>query len=132
MVAENRAKGAFLAAMSHELRTPLQAIIAYADLLDMEIAGPLNEMQRTQLGRIRVSSKHLLGLATEVLDLSRLDVGGLPVRPAHTGSEPPRGGSVCWSRPRPMRGLDCSDERDHGSAAELCYWGTRSVCARSS
>jgi hypothetical protein len=48
-IAENRAKGAFLA-MSHELRTPLQAIIAYADLLDMEIAGPLNEKQRTQLG----------------------------------------------------------------------------------
>jgi hypothetical protein len=49
-IAETRAKGAFLAAMSHELRTPLQAIIAYADLLDMEIAGPLNEKQRTQLG----------------------------------------------------------------------------------
>lgn len=50
--AANRAKGEFLNTMSHELRTPLQAIIAYTELLHMEIAGPLNQTQREQLERI--------------------------------------------------------------------------------
>ncbi|HEX6368919.1 MAG TPA: PAS domain-containing sensor histidine kinase [Longimicrobium sp.] len=123
VVAENRAKGAFLAAMSHELRTPLQAIIAYADLLDMEIAGPLNEMQRTQLGRIRVSSKHLLGLASEVLDLSRLDVGGLPVTPAAHGLGPTAEEALLLVAPQAeAKGLTLTSAIG-GSAAELCYWG---------
>jgi PAS domain S-box-containing protein len=123
VVAENRARGAFLAAMSHELRTPLQAIIAYADLLDMEIAGPLNEMQRTQLGRIRVSSKHLLGLATEVLDLSRLDVGGLPVTPAAHGLGTTAEEALLLVEPQAdAKGLTLTSAIG-GSAAELCYWG---------
>lgn len=123
VVAENRAKGAFLAAMSHELRTPLQAIIAYADLLDMELAGPLNEMQRTQLGRIRLSSKHLLGLATEVLDLSRLDVGGLPVRPAAHGLGTTAEEALLMVAPQAeVRGVTLTSEIS-GSAADLCYWG---------
>ncbi len=123
VIAENRAKGAFLAAMSHELRTPLQAIIAYADLLDMEIAGPLNETQRTQLGRIRVSSKHLLGLATEVLDLSRLDVGGLPVRPGAHGLGTTAEEALLLVAPQAdAKGLVLTSAIG-GSAAELCYWG---------
>jgi PAS domain S-box-containing protein len=123
VVAENRAKGAFLATMSHELRTPLQAIIAYADLLDMEIAGPLNETQRTQLGRIRVSSRHLLGLATDVLDLSRLDVGGLPVRPAAHGLGVTAEEALLLVAPQAdAKGLTLTSAVG-GSAAELCYWG---------
>lgn len=123
VVAENRAKGAFLAAMSHELRTPLQAIIAYSDLLDMEIAGPLNETQRTQLGRIRVSSKHLLGLATEVLDLSRLDIGGLPVRPGAHGLGLTAEEALLLVVPQAdARGLTLTSAIG-GSAGELCYWG---------
>jgi PAS domain S-box-containing protein len=121
--AENRAKGAFLATISHELRTPLQAIIAYAELLDMEIAGPLNESQRTQLGRIRVSSRHLLGLATEVLDLSRLDVGGLPVTPAAHGLGKTADEALLLVAPQAdAKGLTLTNAIG-GSAAELCYWG---------
>jgi PAS domain S-box-containing protein len=121
--AENRAKGAFLATISHELRTPLQAIIAYAELLDMEIAGPLNEPQRTQLGRIRVSSRHLLGLASEVLDLSRLDVGGLPVTPAAHGLGKTADEALLLVAPQAdARGLTLTNAIG-GSAAELCYWG---------
>lgn len=121
--AENRAKGAFLATMSHELRTPLQAIIAYAELLDMELAGPLNETQRAQLGRIRVSSKHLLGLATEVLDLSRLDVGGLPVRPGAHGLGTTAEEALLLVAPQAdAKGLTLTSAIG-GSAAGLCYWG---------
>jgi PAS domain S-box-containing protein len=121
--AENRAKGAFLATMSHELRTPLQAIIAYAELLDMQIAGPLNEAQRAQLGRIRVSSKHLLGLATEVLDLSRLEVGQLPVRPGAHGVGAATEEAILLVGPQAeAKGLTLTNAVS-GSAADLCYWG---------
>ena len=120
---ENRAKGAFLATMSHELRTPLQAIIAYADLLDMEIAGPLNEAQRTQLGRIRVSSKHLLGLATEVLDLSRLEVGNLPVRPGACGLGNVIEEALQLVEPQAEAKALMLRNAISGSAGDLCYWG---------
>lgn len=123
VLAENRAKGAFLATMSHELRTPLQAIIAYADLLDMEIAGPLNEMQRTQLGRIRVSSRHLLGLAGEVLDLSRLEVGQLPVRPgAHNLGDATEEALLLVGPQAEAKALTLTNAVS-GSASDLCYWG---------
>jgi signal transduction histidine kinase len=75
--AANRAKSEFLAMMSHELRTPLNAIIGYAELLELGIPGALSEDQRSNVGRILTSARHLLGLVNEVLDLSRLDADRL-------------------------------------------------------
>ncbi len=75
----NRAKSEFLATMSHEIRTPINAIIGYTDLLDMGIAGPLNEKQQSHVDRIRTSGKHLTGLVNEVLDLSRIDAGQMKI-----------------------------------------------------
>jgi PAS domain S-box-containing protein len=77
--AANRAKSEFLANMSHELRTPLNASLGYADLLELELAGPLTEGQRGYLERIRVSNRHLLGLVEDVLDLSKLSAGRMAV-----------------------------------------------------
>jgi len=71
----SRAKSEFLAVMSHELRTPLSAIIGYEELLYDGITGPVNEGQRTQLGRIKASATHLLSLIDEVLTLSRVEAG---------------------------------------------------------
>jgi signal transduction histidine kinase len=68
-----KAKDRFLAVMSHEMRTPLNAILGYADLLDMELEGVLADGQRQQVERIRVGSRHLLGLINDVLDLTRAD-----------------------------------------------------------
>ena len=73
--AASRAKSEFLAVMSHELRTPLSAIIGYEELLFEGITGPVNQAQRTQLGRIKASATHLLSLIDEVLTLSRVEAG---------------------------------------------------------
>jgi signal transduction histidine kinase len=70
-----RARSDFLAVMSHELRTPLNAVLGYAGLLGDGITGPVSEAQRTQLGRIQASARHLLLLVDEVLTLARLEAG---------------------------------------------------------
>ncbi len=78
--AASLAKDQFLATMSHELRTPLNAIGGYADLLELEIRGPVNEAQRVDLTRIRRSQRHLLALVNDVLDLARLGAGATVLR----------------------------------------------------
>src|SRR5690606_37912596 len=83
-----RAKDQFMAVMSHEMRTPLNAIIGYADLLEMELDGPLTPGQREQVGRIQVGGRHLLELINDVLDLTRADANRLrlDIRPVDVGA----------------------------------------------
>jgi PAS domain S-box-containing protein len=71
----SRAKSEFLAVMSHELRTPLNAIDGYAELLELEVRGPITSAQREDLRRIRRSQKLLLSLINDVLNFVRLDAG---------------------------------------------------------
>ncbi len=71
--AANQVKTQFLATMSHELRTPLNAIGGYAELLEMEIHGPVTPAQREALVRIQRSQQHLLNLVNNVLNLVKLD-----------------------------------------------------------
>jgi signal transduction histidine kinase len=75
----NRAKSEFLATMSHELRTPLNAIAGYAELLDMELHGPITPSQHDAIGRIQRSQRHLLGLINDVLNFARIEAGRLTV-----------------------------------------------------
>lgn len=79
--AASNAKSDFLAKMSHEIRTPINAMMGYAELLEMKIAGPITEMQAKQLGRIRASGEHLTSLVNEILDLAKIESGRMGVEP---------------------------------------------------
>lgn len=80
--AASRAKSDFLAIMSHELRTPLNAILGYSELIELGISGELSDKIRDQIGRIRRSAKHLLGLVNDILDLAKVEAGRLSVASA--------------------------------------------------
>jgi len=76
----NRLKSEFLASMSHELRTPLHTIIGFAELLQEGAEGPLNETQQRFVEHIHRDSGHLLELINDVLDLSKIEAGGMVLK----------------------------------------------------
>jgi len=79
----NRTKSAFMANMSHELRTPLNAIIGYSELLIDEAedtqAAPRQASLIPDLQKIHAAGKHLLELINDVLDLSKIEAGKMPL-----------------------------------------------------
>jgi PAS domain S-box-containing protein len=77
----SRLKIEFLANMSHELRTPLNAIIGFAELMHDGKVGPVAPDQKEYLGDILTSSRHLLGLINDVLDLSKIEAGKMEFLP---------------------------------------------------
>lgn len=70
-----RAKDVFLAGMSHELRTPLNSILGFVGILLMKLPGPLNAEQERQLKVVQNSSRHLLSLINDILDLAKIESG---------------------------------------------------------
>ena len=73
----NRAKTAFLNNMSHDIRTPMNAIIGYTALAASHLDNV--ETIRDYLGKISVSSSHLLSLINDVLDMSRIESGRVKI-----------------------------------------------------
>ena len=71
----SRAKTMFLNNMSHDIRTPMNAIIGYTELATMHLGN--TEQVKGFLGKIELSSNHLLSLINDVLDMSRIESGKL-------------------------------------------------------
>ncbi len=69
----NRAKSEFLSNMSHDIRTPMNGIVGMTTLA----AAHLDDRQQVQnyLGKIELSSRHLLGLINDILDMSKIESG---------------------------------------------------------
>lgn len=86
----DRAKSAFLAQMSHELRTPLNAIIGFSEVMRAGVFGPIGSPRYVEyIGHIESSARHLKDLIDRVLDLSRIEQGGLRVVLEEIDIEPP-------------------------------------------
>lgn len=75
----SRAKSEFLARVSHELRTPLNGILGFAQILLMDPRSPLDDSQRRRALCIESAGQTLLGLINEVLDIARIEAGGVRV-----------------------------------------------------
>jgi len=76
----DRRKSEFLANMSHELRTPLNHIIGFTELVLDKNFGELNKVQEEYLTDVDYSSKHLLSLINDILDLSKVEAGKLELQ----------------------------------------------------
>jgi len=75
LVISNRSKSEFIANMSHELRTPLNSIIGFSELMKKKIGGELTNKQERYVENVLTSSKFLLNLINDILDLSKVEAG---------------------------------------------------------
>src|SRR5438105_6803982 len=73
------AKSQFLANMSHEFRTPLNAILGYTSMLLKGVTGELTPHQRRTLERVDSNAHHLLAIINDILDISRIEAGKMPL-----------------------------------------------------
>jgi PAS domain S-box-containing protein len=78
--AANRAKTEFLSRMSHELRTPLNAVLGFAQLMEIDNTEPPTAGQQRRLTLIRGAGAHLLRMIDDMLDLTRIEAGGLALQ----------------------------------------------------
>ncbi len=72
-VRANKAKSEFLSSMSHDIRTPMNAIIGMTEIASKNMENPVR--MEECLKKIKLSSKHLLGLINDVLDMSKIESG---------------------------------------------------------
>ena len=77
--AANRAKSEFLSRISHELRTPLNAVLGFTQLLEMDPVEPPSAGQLRRLKLVRDAGDHLLRMIGDLLDLTRIETGSLPL-----------------------------------------------------
>jgi signal transduction histidine kinase len=80
LVAADRLKSQFISHVSYELRTPLTNIIGFSELLSNPRTGELNNKQREYLNDISASSRTLLAIINDILDLATIDAGALELK----------------------------------------------------
>jgi hypothetical protein len=78
--AANRAKTEFLSRMSHELRTPLNAVLGFTQLMEIDQTEPPGPGQQRRLKLMREAGEHLLHMINDMLDLTRIESGGLKLQ----------------------------------------------------
>ena len=86
--AMTRAQTEFLSRMSHELRTPLNAMLGYAQLMREDANVDGNAQLRHRLQVVEGAGWHLAAMINDILDLSRLQAGSLPLKPVPTALTP--------------------------------------------
>ena len=77
----DRLKSEFIANVSYELRTPLNTIIGFAEIMNGQYFGPLNERQTEYSSGILESSQRLLSLINDILDLASIESGHMVLEP---------------------------------------------------
>lgn len=77
--AANEAKSEFLAKMNHELRTPLNSVIGFTNVLLRNKREALSEQDLDYLHRIKRNGHHLMEVIGDVLDLTKIESGNMPV-----------------------------------------------------
>jgi two-component system cell cycle sensor histidine kinase PleC len=78
----NQTKSKFLANMSHELRTPLNAIIGFSEIMESAMFGPLGAKKYNEYAHdIRESGQYLLDVINDILDMSKIEAGGVHLAP---------------------------------------------------
>lgn len=75
----NETKGRYLRSVSHEIRTPINALLGYADLLELNAGEPMGDEQLGYVERVRQVGRHLLDLVNDILDLARIESGTVAV-----------------------------------------------------
>ena len=80
LVAADRLKTQFIGHISYELRTPLTTIIGFSEMLATSFIGELNPKQREYVGDIMSSSKTLLAIIDDILDLATIDAGSVELK----------------------------------------------------
>jgi PAS domain S-box-containing protein len=96
----NAAKSRFLATTSHEIRTPINAVLGYAELLEMGLAGPVTARQQEFLARVRVAGRNLLAVVNQVLDLSKIEADRVELRVAPARAARAAGDAVTQVAPQ--------------------------------
>jgi len=110
----NRSKSEFLANMSHELRTPLNHIIGFTELIVDKSFGELNELQEEYLNDVLTSSRHLLSLINDILDLSKVEAGKLELNLSHIDLKPLLERSLCMIKEKALKhGLQLVPQINH-------------------
>ena len=72
-------KSQFLANMSHEFRTPLNAILGYTSMLLQGVSGDMSPPQKNKMLRVDSNARHLLSIINDILDISRIEAGKMPL-----------------------------------------------------
>lgn len=79
-----RTKDEFISLVSHQLRTPLTSIRLFAEMLADGQVGQLNPSQKDYIEKVSLSTQRMIKLVSDVLNVSRIELGRLKIQPSHT------------------------------------------------